>query len=262
MARAVRAVSVERGRDPRQHLLVAFGGNGPLHAVGLARSFGIPRIIIPPHPGLFSAVGLLCAERERHEVLAYRRRLADLDVEDLARRFRILEAAVRAAFPAQQQTAAVHLAGSVDMRYVGQSFELEIPIPESERDPVAFRDRLAAAFTLEHQRRYGHRAPDDPIEIVNLRVVGSLPRAGSRELGAVSRVSVSDSTVETTGVRQCYFGREFGTLTTAVRTRSSLKGVERGPLLIDEYDATILVPPGATALCDEWGNVVIEGGNG
>jgi N-methylhydantoinase A len=258
MARAARAVSIERGRDPREYLLVAFGGNGPLHAVELARSLGMRRVLVPPAPGLFSALGLLAAATERHEVKTYQRRLSALDPADMTCRLRAMEETLSREFHGEgYATEALQWTRMVDLRYVGQSFELSVTLPSTVPAGAALGPYLSSSFTAEHERRYGHRAPDDPIEIVNLRIVATAPR----ERGEAHQLplQVSDE-APATSERECWFGREHGLMAAACLARAALKTPLPGPLVIDEYDATILVPPGATAVCDVWSNVLIDVG--
>ncbi len=166
MMRAIRAVSSERGRDPREYALFAFGGNGPLFAAGMARALEMTRVVIPPAPGLFSAFGLLYSEVEHHYVRTWRRRTRGLDTAELAEAFGRLEDEARTQLAAEGFTgAAVRIERSADCRYQGQSFELTVPVT----DGVS----LEEAFGREHERTYGHRAGvDEPVEIVSLRVVG------------------------------------------------------------------------------------------
>jgi N-methylhydantoinase A len=258
MARAARAVSIERGRDPRDYLLVAFGGNGPLHAVELARSLGMRRVVVPPAPGLFSALGLLDADTERHEVQTYQRRLSALDPTDLARRLHAMQESLAREFLTEGYPRdALQWTQIVDLRYVGQSFELGIPMGPGSADEAALGTRLAAAFTAEHERRYGHRAAEDPVEIVNLRLIARAPRERSNEPRLLQTASDGRAA---TSERLCWFGREHGLVPAACLTRAALSEPVLGPLVIDEYDATILVSPGAAAHRDAFGNVVIETG--
>jgi N-methylhydantoinase A len=256
MARAARAVSVERGRDPRQSILVAFGGNGPLHAVELARLLGMRRVVVPPSAGLFSAFGLLWAESERHEVQSFPRRLADLDAAEMLHRLEAIEESLMQAFRAEGHPREdVRLVRTLDLRYVGQSFELGVRLEREPRSTTALPQFLASAFIAEHERRYGHRAPDDPIEVVNLRVTAAVSRPDEEE---TFQVHQEEAQLPAGAQRECYFGRDLGLLPAPLRTRASLRTPASGPLLIDEYDATILVPPGASAHRDGFGNIIID----
>ena len=187
MMRAIRAVSSERGRDPREYALFAFGGNGPLFAAGMARALEMTRVVVPPAPGLFSAFGLLYSEVEHHYVRTWRRRARGLDPAELEEAFGRLEGEARAQLAAEGfGAAAVRIARSADCRYQGQSFELTVPVTPNVT--------LEEAFGREHERTYGHRAgADEPVEIVSLRVVGQglsdRPRVPDRvQIGAAGNL--------------------------------------------------------------------------
>jgi N-methylhydantoinase A len=256
MARAVRAVTIERGRDARDFVLVAFGGSGPLFAAEMARSLGIATVLIPPAPGVFSAIGLVEADSEHHLVRSVLRPLSAETAGGLAAALRGLEREAEALLRAEGYREPVVTDQSVDLKYEGQSFELTVPLPAGWRGSSGV-DALAAAFAREHERTYGHAAAGDPIQVVNLRVTARLVR--SRVRHAVQLASERAAT--TGGMRRAYFGREHGVLATPVLARMDLGAPPRpGPLLIDEYDATTLVPPGATACLDDHGDVRIVTG--
>ena len=254
MARAARAVSLERGRDPREFVLCAFGGNGPLHAAELAESLGMKRILIPPSPGLFSAFGLLYADVAYHLVQTYKRLLAELDTDDFKETLAQLERAAREGLMAEGENGThVTLQLAVDLRYAGQSSELTLPIVDTDIGDPQFFQTLGERFAADHERTYGHRAPDDPIEVVNLRVTATIPTAKSQfsYLQPPSSQTLPPN-------RRCYFGKETGWLEVPVLSREGLGSeAENGPFIVEEYDTTILVPPRCRALRDEWGNIVI-----
>jgi N-methylhydantoinase A len=256
MARAVRAVTIERGRDARDFVLVAFGGNGPLFAAEMARSLGIAIVLVPPAPGVFSAIGLLEAASEHHLVRSVLRPLAGDTADGIAAGLQALEGEAEALLRAEGYREPVVLEGAVDLKYAGQSFELTIPLPPDRRGAAGV-DALRAAFAREHEQTYGHAAPGDPIQVVNLRVTARLVRSGAQPA-----VRLASDRAATAGVpRRAYFGREYGMLATLVLGRADLDTRPRpGPLLIDEYDATTLVPPGATVALDEHGDILIATG--
>ena len=249
MMRAIRAVSSERGRDPREYALFAFGGNGPLFAAGMARALEMTRVVVPPAPGLFSAFGLLYSEVEHHYVRTWRRRTRDLNPMELAEAFGRLEDEAREQLAAEGFAgAAVRIERSADCRYQGQSFELTVPVTADVR--------LEEAFGREHERTYGHRAgPDEPVEIVSLRVVG-------QGLADRPRVFYRPGTPQTAPAaaasRRVYFGPQAGWIVTPILSRADLATPRAGPAVIEEYDATCVVPPGARAGLDAWGNIVME----
>src|SRR5262247_4688162 len=169
MARAVRAVTIERGRDPRDFTLVAFGGNGPLFAAEMARTLEIGTVLVPPAPGVFSAFGLLEAEVEHHLVRTFLRPLAGLDPHDLASTLASLEREAGALLDAQGYGGNVEIERSADLKYQGQSYELAVPLGPGAGGAQMIA-QLAEAFGKEHERTYGHKAEGDPIQIVNLRL--------------------------------------------------------------------------------------------
>ncbi len=257
MARAARAVSLERGRDPREFVLCAFGGNGPLHATELAESLGMKRILIPRSPGLFSAFGLLYADIAYHLVQTYKRLLTELDAGEFKETLGRLEASAQEGLMAEGETATqIILQRAVDLRYAGQSSELTLPIVNADIGQSQFFHTLGERFAADHERTYGHRAPDDPIEIVNIRLTALIPTAKSQFSSLQPRNSQS-----LTSNRRCYFGGETGWLEVPVLSREGLGSEpESGPFIVEEYDTTILVPPRCTARRDEWGNIVIDMG--
>ena len=259
MIRAIKAVSSERGRDPREYVLVAFGGNGPLFAPALAEALGIGRIVVPPAPGLFSSFGLLHAEVEHHYVRTYRARTRQVAGGQLDRVFAELEAEARAQLAVDGfGPAAMQLARSADLRYQGQSFELTVAIEPGPLDGPAIA-RLDEAFAREHERTYGHRAgPQEPVELIALRLVARGVPAAPRVPDRV--VHDREHGSEVAAARRAYFGRERRWLETLVIRRADLAGGRPGPLIVEEYDATGLVPPGWHATLGEAGNILLTSG--
>ncbi len=257
MMRAIRAVSSERGRDPREYALFAFGGNGPLFAGGMAAALEMTRIVVPPAPGLFSSFGLLYSDVEHHHVRSYRRLLRGVAPADLVAVWMPMEEVARDQLAREGfRGTAVRLRRSADLRYQGQSFELTVPFDENlaRGDAVA---QIEAAFAREHERTYGHRAgPDEPVEIVSLRVLAQgipdRPRVPERLQIDRGRANGEPRT------RRVYFGPEHEWLATPIVGRGDLAGGRRGPCIVEEYDATCVVPPGASAAVDAWGNIVID----
>ncbi len=256
MIRAIRAVSTERGRDPREFTLFAFGGNGPLFACGLADALGMKRIVVPPSAGLFSSFGLLYADVEHHFSRTFRRQLRGSDLAAIDQAWREL------ANDARSQLEIEGFAGdrasvtrSAAMHYVGQSFELVVPVPDGPIDEALAR-RLEEAFGEEHERVYGHRAgPDEPVELVSIQVVGRGLREGP---GVPERLHPSRAEPEPGAARRAYFGEPHGWIETRICRRSDLATPVTGPAIIEEYDSTTVITPGATARLDAGGNIVIE----
>ncbi len=253
MMRAIRAVSVERGRDPRDFSLLAFGGNGALFAAGIAAELGIRRVIVPPLPGVFSAFGLLVADTEHHATQSLRMRLDRADADRIGSVLAALRAAgherlVRDGFPPDR-----HLSrASALARYLGQSSEIAVPLPDGPVTPAV----IAEAFGQEHERTYGFRAPaEEPVELMGLSVMArglpEKPRLPGRIPPASAPVPAE---------RQAWFPAS-GWVATPVVDRAGLGASPRpGPLLVQEYDATCLVPAGMTAAVDDFGAIRLAAG--
>jgi N-methylhydantoinase A len=255
--RALRAVSTERGRDPREFALIAFGGAGPIHAAGLARELGCPRVLIPLLPGLFSALGLLLTGVEHHDI----RSCLLAGAEQIDAGMRQIGAQLRAHMLDRFQTenfvaGQVTLSWSVDMRFGGQTSDIRIAL-HGEPEQTHAR-ALRSAFETEHERLYGHRSdPDNPVEVTAIRLIG---RA---DLGAQA-TTLRPVTTYTPVVqsRRAYFGPEWGSIETPILARADLATGRAGPLLIDEYDSTAVVPPGMRAWLDEQNQIVMEPDHG
>jgi N-methylhydantoinase A len=258
MIGAMRLVSVQRGYDPRDFVLVAFGGAGPLHANALARELGIPTVLVPPSPGIASAVGMLATDI-RHEFVATRRlRLDGLAPATLEALFADFvaegeERLERDGVPLADR----RMLRSADLRYHGQSFELPVTVPPG---PLSDADvgRLRDEFHAMHERAYGYAAHDDPVELVNVRLaaVGVTPkprRAPLPEGGASAAPAVK-------GRRDVWFAEAGGVQPTVVLDRGKLLrgNVIDGPAIIEEPDASTLVHPGWTATVDEHANLVLR----
>ncbi len=252
--RALRAVSTERGRDPRDFIVMAFGGSGPIHAAGLAQELSIRRIVVPPLPGLFSALGLLFSGVEHHDVRSCLLSVEGLKPEALLQmreemRRKMLAQFETEGYPMNQ----VMLSYSVDMRFRGQTSEIRIPLEGGVLDENALRG-LQKAFEQEHERLYGHRSdPDNPVEVVAVRLVGQASARGHEE-----RLKPAERPGERETSRRAHFGEPWGTIDTPVVARRALSGSMKGPLLIDEYDSTTVVPPDRSVHLDDQGYLVME----
>jgi len=252
MIRAIKAVSTERGRDPREFALFAFGGNGPVFACGMAAALGMTRVVVPPSAGLFSSFGLLYADVEHHYSRTFRRLLRGSDAREIAQAWEVL------AEQALDQLAAEGFTGdkakirrSAALHYHGQTYELTVPLPDGPLDLLA----LEEAFGREHEKTYGHRAgAGEPVELVSIQAVGLGLHEGSN---VPERVRPSRAEPAPPPPRRAYFGAETGWRDTPVLRRSDLAAARSGPLIIEEYDATCVVPPGAQAQLDAGGNIDI-----
>jgi N-methylhydantoinase A len=256
MMRAIRAVSSERGRDPREYALFAFGGNGPLFAAGMAEQLEMRRIVVPPAPGLFSSFGLLYADVEHHYVRTWRKLVREADPAGLGDLLRRMEAGAREQLAGEGfSDDHMRLRRSADCRYQGQSFELTVPMADGP-SAAGTLAALAETFGQEHERTYGHRAgAEEPVEIVSLRVVaqGISDRPRVPETIRIDRAGGGDRPT-----RRAYFGPSLGWRETPILDRPDLATPRVGPCVIEEYDATCVVPPGARATLDDYGNIAIE----
>lgn len=256
MIRAIRAVSSERGRDPREYAMVPFGGNGPLFAAGMAAELQMKRIVIPPSPGLFSSFGLLYADVEHHYSRTVQRVVRHMDPTNLTAVWGELEAMARAqlardGFPDNR----MQFRRAANMHYKGQIFELTVSAPNGDFDAGKIAE-LEESFSQEHERTYGHRAgPEEPVELVNAQLIGlgipDRPRVPDRIDAGAPKAGAGNP-------RDAYFGPEAGWLSTLVLGRADLATPVEGPIIVEEYDATCLIPPGARGHLDENGNIVIE----
>jgi N-methylhydantoinase A len=254
MIRAIKSISTERGRDPREFALFAFGGNGPLFACGMAKSLGMSRVVVPPSAGLFSSFGLLYADVEHHYSRTFRRLLRQADLTEIERAWTALADQATAQLAAEDFTPdRMRLRRSAALHYQGQSYELIVPVPDGAIDGRMV-GHLEEAFGQEHEKTYGHRAgKDEPVELVSIQIVGRGLRQGS---AIPERLKPSRAEPRPPPPRRAYFG-EAGWLETPIVRRSALTSERRGPFIIEEYDATCVVPPDATASLDAAGNIVI-----
>jgi N-methylhydantoinase A len=252
MARTIRSITIERGHDPREFTLVAFGGAGPLHAAELAAALDVPEVLIPPHPGITSAVGLLTSELRydlMRTVLAIE---GDIDVEAISRRFAELAQELTGRLLRDGAAAGeIRVERSLDCRYVGQGYELRIAVGEG-----AFTPEVLGAFHRAHEAEYGH-AHGDPIEVVNLRVTATGGRPRLRHLTAAA----GDLDAATIGAQPAIW-RVDGALAeieTArlLRDRLPIDEPLPSPAIIFQRDTTIAVPPGWSAVATAAGPLML-----
>ncbi len=253
MTRAVKAVSTHRGRDPRDFSLFAFGGNGGVHAASLARDLQIRQVLVPPAAGVFSAVGLLSADRETVRSAAFLRPLETAAIHQAHERLAALEQQARSDLgPSGDVTVRWRAA----LRYAGQGFEIAIDLRRnvsSDADPV---QEIRTTFESEYRSTYGHELHGHGLEFVALRVLAAVPSRGAR---AVTGLRSAPDRAPPNTSRQAYFGTQHGLLDTPVIGREALDATARpGPLIIEEYEGTTVVPPQATALRDAFGNIVMS----
>ena len=255
MARAIRAVTIERGRDPRDFTLVAFGGSGPVHACDVAAALDIRRVLVPVSPGVFTAVGMLASDVEHHVVRAAGGVLTDDGALARAReRLAALRREALATLAAEGYAEdRVQLDVQADLRYAGQGSELVVPVPGGALDPANLA-ALRTAFEEEYAVTYGYTS-DDPLELVNVRIVA----AGRRESRLDFRaITVAGETAAAPRRRAVHFTRGADAIDTPVLARGAIGTTpQAGPLVVESYDSTVVVPPGATITRDPAGNLVI-----
>ena len=221
----------------------------------MARSLGVRTVVVPPAPGLLSAVGLLEALPEYHFVQTHFAPVDGVDPAVVTAAYERMEGrAVRDLTQEGYPPDGIETRRAADLRYVGQAYELTVPCPSGRLDSQAL-DALAETFHDEHERTYGHRASGEPVEIVNLR----LTAMGTAGQVSPTRPGGSSASGPQRRDRSAYFGPEHGLMTTPVIGRSGLGSAPtQGPLIVEEYDATTVVPPGCAAMLDDAGNIVLE----
>jgi N-methylhydantoinase A len=256
MSLAVRAVSVKRGIDPRQTTLIAFGGAGPLHAVSIAREISIPTVVIPKLPGAFSALGMLMAQWRQDFVRTLIGELGKVATATAATAFAELREAGEGAL-ARDRLAGGEFNFAADLRYRGQEHTIPIAVTNAQ-DLTTATDGTRALFDAQHDRRYGHAAPDQSIEIVNLRLVVTVPRMEDTIGRWLSEPWTPEG--ETAEQRRLVvFDNAARPLETRILWRPHLAaGTElAGPALIEEANSTTLIGPGDRAAIDRYGNIII-----
>jgi N-methylhydantoinase A len=249
MALAVRQVSVQQGHDPRDYALVASGGAGPLHAVAVARDLGIPTVIVPTLPSHFSALGMLLAD-ERHDFV--RTFLAPIETCDFGKIAAIVEELKKEAKAITRSNEAEH-ALSLEIRYVGQEFSLTVPA-SADQIAGADRDGLRSTFDQMHDQRYAHCAPQEPVEIINVRLV---VRAEAEK----PTIQIAAKAGQSTKTRPVFMGGGPA-VDTAVYVRDQLAPGARinGPALIQEYGTTTVIFAGDSLAVAATGELLINVG--
>ncbi len=257
MVRAIRTISVERGHDPRGYCLMPFGGAGPLHARDVARNLGIEEILVPPAPGIICAHGLVVSDLLEDFVDSGR---IEVNAENVTQIEQILDSlSLQARKWFEQESILDHTRAiriRLDMRYVGQNFELAVPLETpGNQIPALMVGDLQQSFFSTHEDNYGYFNPDDPIEIINIRLTASgrlAPLADYRKL------EVSETAPVITGEREVVF-RSDNPVTCPVYNRNDLSAghILTGPAVIDQLDATTLLYPGDIGTVDETATLLI-----
>jgi N-methylhydantoinase A len=251
MAKALRAVTIERGRDPKDFEIVVFGGAGPLHGAAVADMLGISRIVVPVFPGVFSALGILLASHDHEVIRSDPASLASLDGSKILDHFVELDGRLGAVSSSRATDASRQR--TVAMCYSGQSSTLPIALP-NEIAPDDLVGHLVAAFQHEHERTYGYVSDEAAIEIAEYRLRKDFGAVSSdyRQLSAMA----SDAREPTSSSQDMYFGPSLGWQTVPVLSRWDLTGdIQKGPLAVDDVDTTVLVPPRWHARRDNLGNL-------
>ncbi len=256
MSLAVRAVSVNRGIDPRDTAMIAFGGAGPLHAVAIAREISIPQVVIPKLPGNFSALGMLMAQWRQDFVRTLIGELDRLQPAQVAQAFADLHDAGMAALKRDGLSGGA-FNFAADLRYRGQEHTISVAVTGPD-DLTGATDATRKRFDAQHDRRYGHAAPDQSIEIVNLRLVVTVARMDD----AISRWLRTPWQAESAAVaerRAVVFDDPMRPVEASILWRPALSAGAKiaGPAVIEEPNSTTFVPPGDHAVIDAWGNIVV-----
>jgi N-methylhydantoinase A len=258
MARAIRVISVQRGHDPRDYTLVAFGGAGPLHAARLAKELDIGRILVPRNPGILCAMGLLLTDLRADFATTRLHTLSTAALADIADAFHALAAQAEAWFVEEGIAASARrVSRTVDMRYAGQNYELAIALPEGEIGPAAL-EALAEGFAAAHQRMYGFVAEGEPVQLVTFRVEAT---------GVVSKATFQpqpDAGPDASGAiiaqREIWLPEAGGFVACPVYDRDRLRAGNRiaGPAIVEQMDATTVVLPGVVARVEPYLNLILE----
>ncbi|MEC9044072.1 MAG: hydantoinase/oxoprolinase family protein [Pseudomonadota bacterium] len=251
MMRAVRAVTTYRGRDPRDFILFAFGGAGGLHAVDLAKTLKIKEVLVPKAGGVFSALGLLYSNLETSETAPLLSLLDDTPIDSAEGIFFELQEKIRKTIGGDPKE--ITFKRFADLRFKGQAYELIIPFQKPNLNQKELKN-LSKTFEEKHFTRYGHAFSGEfPIELVNLRLVGTKKTVTPELKHNLKTYKKEDNR------REAYFGPAIGLVNSRVLSRGDLeKNILEGPLIIEDYEGTVVVPPGCEAHLDSMGNIVIK----
>ena len=258
MANAIRSRTVQKGIDPREFALVAFGGAGPLHGVEVAAMLGFREVIVPPYPGITSAMGLLTTDLKYDTIRTQFQVSGNVDLDRLNADIAAMEDQLRRQFVADHlEAASMSFVRDGDLRYVGQGYELKIPFPVGVIGKRELEE-IWKRFHEAHEREYGHAFPANPIEIVNVRVIGVGQMPKITKLAAPEGVTLEKARVRT---GQCVFriDGELRSFETSFYRRHLLPVGEtfKGPAIVLQKDSTTVVPPGCSAINDPAGNLIL-----
>ena len=259
MAKAIRLVSVQRGHDPREYTLVAFGGAGPLHSARLARELEIPRVLVPRNPGILCALGLLMTDLQTNYAQT---RLMPVTLETLgtmAEVFADLDRRAEAWFTAEGIPAKDRRTRrTIDMRYAGQNYELSVPMPDGLKGEALLAN-IRESFEQAHKQMYGYIAPEEPMQAVTFRIEAT---------GAVRQAEIRAQPPATASLdsalmakRDVWLAEASSFVSCPVYDREKLGPGHRitGPAIVEQMDATTVILPGQTATVDPYLNIIVEG---
>jgi N-methylhydantoinase A len=257
MVNALKRISVQRGFDPRDFVMVCFGGAGPAHANRLAAEMDIPRTMIPMSPGTTSALGLLVTDLKHDYSTALIERADRLDLGSMERTFRSMEEQGRQLLLRERTPEdKISFLRQADMRYVGQSYELTVLLADGKMDTAKLA-QVEERFHQEHERAYGYSAPQEPVEFVALRLkaIGKIAKPQLRRLEPQG----GDLLAAHLRTRQVYFAEADGYVDCSIydRYRLGADALVPGPAILQELDSTIVVHPGYEAMVDEFGNLFL-----
>ena len=253
MAQALRSTSVERGYDPRDFVLVAFGGAGPVHAAQLALDAGIMRLVIPLRPGVQTSMGLINMDLKHEYVLSRLKLLEEVSAEEMEECFGSLEK--KAVIEVESEgfkRSQISIKRNMDMRYSGQGYDLKIPITLKTNA----NDSIRKSFDRYHEKAFGMKAENQPVEIVSYRLVANVSLPKERPIPWNIRGRISDAIKHD---RRMYFPTlGFSSCPTYERTRLPRDAKIEGPCVVEQPDTTVVIFPRQTATVDKYGNVVIK----
>lgn len=254
MAQAMRLVSIDRGHDPRHATLIPYGGAGPLHACELAEALQISKILVPRYPGAFSALGALISETRFDYRQTSRMLSGSLDMERANSVFRDVEDQARRDFRREGVTSEPVIMRTIELRYFGQNFELEIPVPNGVLGRGDFND-LIESFHREHERLYSYAIRNEECEILNFNIAAHAPHSPVQ----LPKISAR-SDVTKIGTAEVMLAGSSEAVTVPLYDRESFGpgSIIKGPAIIGQMDATTLLFSNATAVVDDYGNMLIE----
>ena len=252
MELATRIVSIERGRDPRALTLVAFGGSGPVHGCRLAQALGIPRVILPAAAGVTAAIGLLAAEVRFDVARTYVCRVDAVDPAVLRAMFDDMARQAAEVVRESSVDGEILFARSADARYLGQGYELTVPVPRGALDTAALA-QVRRSFDEIYAARYGYANASEPVEVVTWKLSAS---------GGAARLALSKAAATGTearkAVRRAFFPEVGGFVECPIydRYRLAAGAAIHGPAVVEERESTTVLPPGASATVDDYANLI------